>query len=221
MKFRMLLLYVLIVPLCACTNLRDTFTGVEKKTEESVLAQLKPRLNANRDIDFSALCSTRPQFKLFLEYCQASTWLALQSLVESNNWQHRKSLISAIDDSSGSTIAQKIYKVMLSQGSDTPYQDRLRAQSLIKDVVNNKKVEMSDAMKAILSNIHGRSEKILENKSELVLLENKLLEAAKQLELSNVELEALRSEKASLETKIGQLLDIEQALNDNRKEDAQ
>jgi hypothetical protein len=129
------------------------------------------------------LCQTQAHQEAFNDFCYAQHWLTYILDMQKIGWPSRVQLIQEL----GEEPAELLQKILLSQGVDTPYQHRLRAQNwiiklntdapdlmskLVNDIVydNSKQLLEFESAITILSSINTRQEKTI-IELQLLLLE--------------------------------------------------
>ncbi|MGS2720603.1 hypothetical protein [Paraglaciecola aestuariivivens] len=135
------------------------------------------------------------------ESCELDSWLRFWGASEELSWSERKQKIDAL----GSSKADLLKKVLLSQGKTTPYQNRLRSQSWLETLLPKFSPDMR---RFVLVGIYHPSQDILELQSALA--------TAKRLnqEQSNI-IQALQQQLDKQQIQIEQLLNIEASIMQN------
>ncbi|MFC3120736.1 hypothetical protein [Agaribacter flavus] len=155
-------------------------------------------------------CTTRQSFELIGEFCELNHWAKVYVSADEHNWSERAKIISNLGDSP----QELLHKVLLSQGIDTPYQNRLRAQNWITSLLTVVEPPMAEVLDVM---IFQPSQQLLEMESAITLLSQ--LNASKEKALNELELK-LANRKAELETKrvqVEQLLKIEANMADQNR----
>ncbi|MGJ8681307.1 hypothetical protein [Paraglaciecola sp.] len=133
--------------------------------------------------------------------CGIAYWIKYWAMNEAMDWPKRKENIKLLSNSNSDMLR----RIILSQGIDTPYQDRLRAQIWAESIMPKLNADM---YKFILVAIYRPNLERLEMESALVTLsktnsryisrveqlKNKTLEQAKQIE------QLLRIESSIIQT---------------------
>lgn len=176
-----------------------------------VLKQFHQQGN-DQDQSAQQLCETQDQEDIYVAFCIPSTWLQFALEAQALTWPERMQSIEALDEAPLSLLK----KVLLSQGADTPYQDRLRAQNWIIKIRGN----ASSVMQVLLTElIYENSKQLLEFESAITILSrvnSRQEELISQLELTLSERE---QEIQKQQDQVEQLLKIETDLiEQNRNE---
>ncbi|MCF2946716.1 hypothetical protein L0668_01240 [Paraglaciecola aquimarina] len=130
--------------------------------------------------------------------CDIRFWLEYWTSLEAMDWSQRKSILASLSNQNVDVLR----KIILSQGQDTPYQDRLRAQIWAESLMP----KLSKVMhKFMLVAIYRPSLERLEMESALVTMSKTNSRYVADIEQQK----QLLSEQAE---KIQQLLNIEASL---------
>lgn len=78
--------------------------------------------------------------------CDIDPWIGYWLSVASMDWKKRKHMIQSL----GNSDVASMKKVLLSQGSFTPYQDRLRAQFWAESLIENYSLSLGPFLKHII-----------------------------------------------------------------------
>jgi hypothetical protein len=151
------------------------------------------------------------------KYCDVDIWLQHWSALQTLTWPQRKGQIEGLSDKPVETLK----KILLSQGKDTPYQDRLRAQGWVTSLMPM----LSDDMQHFMTvAIYQPSQELLELESALVTLSKVSTHLANQVEEQTILIEQQKGkielQKQVLDqqqNQIEQLLKIEASIMDNSK----
>lgn len=147
------------------------------------------------DID---LCDTAKHQASFGNFCDSSHWIIYALDLQSIEWSERLQLTKELGDEPGELVK----KILMSQGADTPYQYRLRAQSWILKVndsapelmrklltqllyENNKQLLEFESAITILSQVNARQEKTITE------LQTSLLEREQQIQKQQSQVDQL------------------------------
>lgn len=144
--------------------------------------------------------------------CKIEYWLKFWFEVEDISWSQRKKQINLLSDQ-GPDIFRK---VLLSQGKNTPYQARLRAQNWLESILPKLSQQMRDF---IVVALYHPSQGLLEMESALVTLSK-----INTHQLANIEEQQLLLNKQQIllnkqQSQIDQLLNIEASIMQNIEED--
>lgn len=137
--------------------------------------------------------------------CQADYWLRYWLDADDMIWAQRQAEIELLSD----TPQDKLRKVLLCQGEDTPYQDLLRAQIWAAELIK----EFDGGMQELLSvMIYQPSQVLLEAESALVTLSK--INGAQSTRIEEQQ-ELIVEQRSQIE----QLLKIEASIMDNTEGD--
>jgi hypothetical protein len=109
------------------------------------------------------LCATQAHKEQFEQFCDSSEWISYMIEIQQFDWSQRKQFINELDDRSSAVIK----KILLSQGADTPYKYRLRAQNWIDNINTETPAEISILLNDI---IFEHSKQLLEFESAITIL---------------------------------------------------
>lgn len=141
--------------------------------------------------------------KGFKHNCNARYWVNLWIRASDQSWPQRKEILTALTDSE----FDKLHAYILTLPNDTPYQDKLRAQLAVNDVLEGFKPVSRKAIDVIASE---QNNLLMQFESALVVLEKENTSRGEKLiELQN-ELDGLRK-------KLEELLQIEATLMDKNR----
>ncbi|MGK0503745.1 MAG: hypothetical protein ACJARF_002522, partial [Alteromonadaceae bacterium] len=130
-------------------------------------------------------------------------WLEVWLEADATPWIERKAQLTAL----GQSKKDKIHAYLLSLSSDTPYQDRLRAQLSIDDLMP----EFTDAAALVIDVVVSNPNK------QLMELESALSVLSKENTLRGQELQKLYAELKAQQKKLEELLQIEATLMDKNR----
>lgn len=186
----------------ACELVPKVFTPVEqhKAGTESVE-------EASND-----LCINDEQRDIYQKWCDLNYMLEFAIASNKLTWPERKERIAMLGDDTHLLIE----KLLLTQGTSTPYRDRLRAQNWILKASGNASTAMSTLLNAL---IYENSKQLLEFESAITILssvnarqEKVITELQSQLDEKEEQIELQRNQ-------VEQLLKIESDLiEQNRNE---
>lgn len=133
--------------------------------------------------------------------CDLSYWLKFWIDSEAMSWSQRKESIKQLDN----RLDNQLRKILLSQGSNTPYQDRLRAQAWHEQIRPLLTDVMAEVLRVIL---YQPNQELLEFESALAALskvnsgQSRTIEdQQKKLEQQQLQLEQLLKIEASMANK--------------------
>lgn len=137
--------------------------------------------------------------------CKIEYWLRFWYEVENFSWPERKKQINALSEQD----ADVLKKVLLSQGKDTPFQDRLRAQAWVESILPKLSRQMS---RFIVVALYHPSQHLLEMESAVVSLGKISTHQSSYIEEQQILLNKQKSQ-------IDQLLNIEASIIQSIEED--
>ncbi|MFT6269203.1 MAG: putative coiled-coil protein SlyX [Alphaproteobacteria bacterium] len=162
----------------------------------------------------TGLCATQAHQESFGDFCYIPHWVDYILAVQQMDWSSKVELIRDLGEEP--TATQLVQKILLSQGVDTPYQHRLRAQNWIIKLNTDAPELMSNLVNDL---IYDNSKQLLEFESAITILSRVNVRQEKtitelQLSLSERELQ-IQKQQGQVE----QLLKIETDLiEQNRNE---
>jgi hypothetical protein len=159
------------------------------------------------------LCDSEVTSSEFGEYCKINHWNAELITYSEISWPERNKMIKDL----GERPVELLKKVLLSHGNDTPYANRLRAQSWISTLqtlsdktmtqlldilfyqANQQLLELESAI-TILSRVNARQSKALENQEALLAEKDKTINTQKRQveQLLNIEASLVNKEREEL-----------------------
>jgi len=159
-----------------------------------------------------SLCLTEAQEDSFEAFCNISYWLEFVIETEELTSQQRIDMINDLGEETPSLVK----KILLSQGAETPYQQRLRAQNWIVKI----SAGAPQKIKLLLNDlIYENSKQLLEFESAITILSR--VNARQEKTISNMQLKLTAREKEiqKQQDQVEQLLKIETDLiEQNRNE---
>ncbi|WP_338516889.1 hypothetical protein [Alteromonas gracilis] len=164
---------------------------------------LSPQPSENTQTLADAFCFFEQPPASFEYNCDPAYWLSLWLTADATQWNKRKASIKDLGTSEFDRLQAYIYTLP----NDTPYQDRLRAQLAVNDMLD----KFTPTAQRVVSVIASQQNTLLmELESALVVLEKENTSRAQQLE-------ALTGEADNLRTKLEELLQIEATLMDKNR----
>lgn len=144
--------------------------------------------------------------------CDVNYWLSYWLDIDEMTWAQRKAEIALLSTSP----QDQLRKILLCQGKDTPYQDKLRSQSWALNLIK----DLDGGMQEILSvMVYHPSQELLESESAVVTLSKinggQSIRIEEQQELVDQQQEQIEQQRSQIE----QLLKIEASIMDNAKGD--
>lgn len=192
----MKILFVLLVVL--------TLSGCE------LLKPLKSEPSQVVDIMTSRYCESAETIERFSDYCELDTWADKLILASTISWPERSQLIDALGQDPQSILE----KVLLSQGEDTPYRNRLRAQKWIEELQTMTDKSMTQVLDIL---IFQPSQQLLEMESAITILSKVNGRQEKTITAQEIQIAEKNKEIEDQRKQVEQLLDIEASMvNQNR-----
>lgn len=173
---------------------------VEKPTE--IKEATKPKV-----VEKDKLCWFDEAPQSFEHNCDWHFWSNVWLTADATPWVKRKQLIEAL----GNTEADKLNKYFLTLPTDTPYQDKLRAQLALDEV----SPMFSDSARLLFNTIAVKP-----NKQQMEL-ESAMSVLSKENARNVQALKALRAELDAQQQKLEELLQIEATLMDKSRSNQQ
>ncbi|NMH59429.1 hypothetical protein [Alteromonas ponticola] len=158
-------------------------------------------------IDTSELCLVDEDIEEFEHQCDLSYWTSLWIKADETPWPKRKDTINAL----GNSFEDKLTKIIFTLPISTPYQDRLRASHLLKEIQGKLSPDFARLVKSI---VQAPNEQMLEYESAITLLSRVNTQQSQSIENLQKELEAQRK-------KVEELLQIEASLMDKNRSSQQ
>jgi hypothetical protein len=196
MTWRLAFVFLVLMTLNACELLPNY-----KHLEQNEV------LNNKNQQDHVSFCVSATDTSLFEHNCNIAYWLNYRSSLENLSWQQRKEEIDRLQFDPNAMLK----KIFLSQSKETPYNDRLRAQSWIESVLPQLSTEMQHFLRVM---VYQPSQDVLELESALVTLGR----LNSNLSLANEEQKIMIEKQKS---QIEQFLKIEASIMANDKGDKQ
>jgi hypothetical protein len=139
----------------------------------------------------------------FEHNCDAVYWLNTWISAANQPWLERKQALKALGDSAFDTL----HAYILTLPTDTPYQDRLRAQLAVDDIAN----KFTSTAQEVINVIAGsHNNQIMQLESAMVVLEQ-------ETTCRGEKVKALEIEAVNLRKKLEELLQIEATLMDKNR----
>lgn len=157
-------------------------------------------------------CESDDTMARFAEYCELDTWADTLILASTISWPARSEMIDALPNDPKSLIE----KVLLSQGDDTPYRNRLRAQKWIEEIQTLSDKSMTQVLDIL---IFQPSQQLLELESAITILSKVNGRQEKTITEQEIQLTEKNQEIENQRKQVEQLLDIEASMvNQNRSD---
>lgn len=153
--------------------------------------------------DIDRFCVVADVDPLYDNNCDLSYWLSFWIDNNNRSWVQRKSAIAMLGDGT----FDKFRKILLSQGKGTPFQDRLRAQTWLDELIPAVTPWMQSFLKVL---VYQPSQEMLEFESALTILSRLNGNQSEELE---EQLQQIREQQQQIE----QLLKIEASMMEKRE----
>ena len=157
-------------------------------------------------------CQSPETMARFGDYCELDAWSDKLILLSTISWPIRSDMIEALPNDPKSLIE----KVLLSQGDDTPYRNRLRAQQWIEDLQMLTDTSMTQVLDIL---IFQPSQQLLELESAITILSK--VNARQEKTITAQEIQVVKKDKEieKQRKQVEQLIDIEASMvNQNRSD---
>jgi hypothetical protein len=155
-------------------------------------------------------CERQDSIAQFDQYCNLYAWSEKLILSSTIPWPMRSDMIEALPQDPKSLLE----KVLLSQGNDTPYRNRLRAQKWIEELQTVTDKSMTRVLDIL---IYQPSQQLLELESAITILSKVNNRQAKTIVAQEIQLLQKNKEIEKQREQVKQLLDIEASMvNQNR-----
>ena len=139
----------------------------------------------------------------FEHNCDTAYWLNMWIAAANQPWLERKQVSKSLSDSAFDTL----HAYVLTLPTDTPYQDRLRAQLALDDIAGTFTPTAQEVINVIAA---SHNNQIMQLESAMVVLEQ-------ENTLRGEKLKALEKEAVNLRKKLEELLQIEATLMDKNR----
>ncbi|RDV25231.1 hypothetical protein DXV75_11550 [Alteromonas aestuariivivens] len=149
------------------------------------------------------LCIVPRDVESFVGQCDIGYWVRMWVEADAMRWPQRKALLAEL----GTSLPDTLKKIVLSLPTDTPYQDRLRAQNYLTEIQSVLNPQVIEAVNTLVSRPNTQ---LLEFESAITLLSRVNTQQAQSMENLREELEAQRKQ-------IEELLQIEATLMDKNR----
>lgn len=160
--------------------------------------------------DVTYLCETDGAQQTFEAFCQLHTWSEYLIDADQITWTERSNRIKVL----GSGPEPTLQKILLSQGVETPYTNRLRAQKWVSDLKPSMDAKMAQVLTIM---IEKPSQQMLELESAISILSKVNARQEKSIadlqEILNIRTEQIQIQRDQVE----QLLKIEANMSDQKR----
>jgi hypothetical protein len=193
---KVLIIVIIMLSLCGCELLRPI------KLEQPKVV----------DVMLTAYCESQEKMATFQEYCELDAWAEKLVTFSTVSWQIRSERIDALPMGPKALIE----KVLLSQGDDTPYRNRLRAQRWIEELQTLTDKKMTQVLDIL---IFQPSQQLLELESAITILSKVNGRQEKTITAQEIQILEKNKEIENQKKQVEQLLDIEASMvKKNRSE---
>lgn len=156
------------------------------------------------------MCETESAVETYEEFCHLRTWSEFLIEADQATWAERNERVKSL----GNDAKQKLQKILLSQGVDTPYTNRLRAQNWLNELFPTMDPKMADVSRLMIAE---PSQQLLELESAISILSR--LNARQEKSISELQ-EMLTTRTNEIEKQrdqVEQLLKIEASMSDEKR----
>jgi uncharacterized coiled-coil protein SlyX len=158
----------------------------------------------------SYLCESESSVELFEEFCNVQAWSDFLIETDALTWTARNALIKSLSNAP----KFKLQQILLSQGSDTPYANRLRAQNWITSLQPQMDEKMQQVLKLM---VFEPSQQILELESAITILTRLNTRQEKTIEELEQTLSIRSKEMEKQRDQVEQLLKIEASMSKQKR----
>lgn len=198
---RIMSVALLVATLTGCASLMENAPTPSPTTAST------PEPAAIPDVSDSKICMVAERSDAVAHNCELTHWISLWVDADRMDWPSRKARMASLS----SNFEDTLHRVLLSMPTDTPYQDRLRAQRLLKDLTPLLTPEARLVVDTLLARPNTQ---MLEFESAISLLSRVNSRQASTIENLKAELEAQQE-------KVEELLQIEATLMDKNRSNQQ
>lgn len=156
------------------------------------------------------LCESEGSVELFQEYCNVEAWSDFLIETDALTWTERNVLIKSLGDDP----KFKLQQILLSQGRDTPYANRLGAQNWITGLLPKMDAKMQRVLTLM---IFDPSQQILELESAITILTRLNTRQEKTIEELEETLSIRSQEMEKQRDQVEQLLKIEASMSEKKR----
>jgi len=162
----------------------------------------------------SYLCESERSVELFAEFCNVQAWCDFLIDNDPLAWSQRNDLIKSMGNELNLEPRLRLQQVLLSQGPDTPYANRLRAQKWIDNLQPKMDVRMQQLLKLM---VFEPSQQILELESAITILTRLNTRQEKTIEELEEMLSIRKQELEKQRDQVEQLLKIEASMSEQKR----
>lgn len=160
------------------------------------------------------LCESERSVELFAEFCNVQAWGDFLIDNDPLAWTKRNDLIKSMGNELNLDPRLRLQQVLLSQGPDTPYANRLRAQKWIDNLQPKMDVRMQQLLKLM---VFEPSQQILELESAITILTRLNTRQEKTIEELEEMLSIRKQELEKQRDQVEQLLKIEASMSEQKR----
>lgn len=198
---RIMSVALLVATLSGCASL------MEHASTPSPTTTATPEPVISADVSNGEICMVAEKHEAVAHNCNLTHWIGLWVEADRMDWSSRKARMASLN----SHFEDTLQRVLLSMPTDTPYQDRLRAQRLLKDLAP---VLTPEARLVVDTLLTRPNTQMLEFESAISLLSRVNSRQASTIENLKAELQAQQK-------KVEELLQIEATLMDKNRSNQQ
>lgn len=202
-----LFVVVVILALSGCELLKPTVTlpvpGKVSGFESSGVS----------DISTTRYCESEETARSFKEFCSIDAWTNKLIVSSTIPWSERSQMIEELSSDPKSLIE----KVLLSYGNDTPYLNRLRAQTWIEELQTLTDLRMTQVLDII---IFQTNQQLLELESAITILSKVNGRQEKTIAAQELQIAEKNQEIENQRQQVEQLLNIEASMVHQNRTDS-
>ena len=198
---RIMSVALLVATLTGCASLMENAPTPSPTTTPTPEPVTEPEVSGNE------ICMVAEPQEDMAHNCDLTHWISLWVDAGRMDWSARKAMMTSLS----SNVEDTLHRILLSMPTDTPYQDRLRAQRLLKDLTGLLTPEARLIVDTVLTQPNTQ---LLEFESAISLLSRVNSRQASTIENLKAELQAQQK-------KVEELLQIEATLMDKNRSNQQ
>lgn len=198
---RIMSVALLVATLTGCASLMENAPTPSPTTTPTPEPVTEPEVSGNE------ICMVAETQEDMAHNCDLTHWISLWVDAGRMDWPARKAMMTSLS----SNVEDTLHRILLSMPTDTPYQDRLRAQRLLKDLTGLLTPEARLIVDTVLTQPNTQ---LLEFESAISLLSRVNSRQASTIENLKAELQAQQK-------KVEELLQIEATLMDKNRSNQQ
>ena len=198
---RIMSVALLVATLTGCASLMENAPTPSPTTTPTPEPVTEPEVSGNE------ICMVAETQEDMAHNCDLTHWISLWVDAGRMDWPARKAMMTSLSNN----VEDTLHRILLSMPTDTPYQDRLRAQRLLKDLTGLLTPEARLIVDTVLTQPNTQ---LLEFESAISLLSRVNSRQASTIENLKAELQAQQK-------KVEELLQIEATLMDKNRSNQQ